>query len=151
MILAAKIAVFPSNIFIYNFSWCCKKFVLHGWHDRAWVTTSWNQTAHSPVTLLCKLICCWWKSSQVHEEINSAQIMKRDKGGQLGISRIAVLLTKIQMVMIKMYVLVIALLNTNNNTNNSCRNLKEYSWGLWSFNHLELTGPLLPAWENWME
>ena len=57
-------------------------------------------------------------------------MMKRDKGGQLGISRITVLLTKIQMVMIKMYVLVIALLNTNNNTNNSCRNLKEYSWGL---------------------
>ena len=54
-------------------------------------------------------------------------MMKRDKGGQLGISRITVLLTKIQMVMIKMYVLVIALLNTNNNTNNSCRNLKEYS------------------------
>ena len=57
-------------------------------------------------------------------------MMKRDKGGQLGISRITVLLTKIQMVMIKMYVLVIALLNTNNNTNNSCRNLKEYLWGL---------------------
>ena len=57
-------------------------------------------------------------------------MMKRDKGGQLSISRITVLLTKIQMVMIEMYVLVIALLNTNNNANNSCRNLKEYSWGL---------------------
>ena len=77
----------------------------------------------------------WFSSaSSIHTWIYSA-LAERDKSGQHGISRIFISHKKNQTVIIKMYVIVIVLLNTND----SSRKLRGYLWGLWSFKHFELT------------